>query len=112
MKFKLFDDLKLIMEMLSLYFKDEINVINDYIGENKYQLNYKKVIEEYSSDYNYDDKYNRLNLISIYDNMFYSEPMFHYRCYSDYDLHYYSYIHTKRGYTVGKLPKRYYYSNG
>lgn len=111
MKFKLSNKL-ISMEILSLYFKDEISIINDYMGLNKYQLNYKKVMDEFKYSCYYCDINNKLDLMYSYNNMIYSKSMFHYRSCSGYNLQYYNYIRTKRGCTVGELPKRYYYSNG
>ena len=36
-------------------------IIIDYMGENKYQLNYKKCIKEYSILYTYYNQYNNLD---------------------------------------------------
>lgn len=93
------------MEFLPLLPELKLIVI-DFMGENKYQLNYKKVLEEYQSNYRFIDYYmcpSKIDTCKMYCYRYlylYINPVYNQK-----------YIYNQEDIIVSLLPKRYYYSN-
>lgn len=83
--------------------KDVLSLIEDYMGENKYQLNYKKVMEEYKLK----TEINSWN--DEFSHIYIHEHYFNYRKLSDIDMYINGNvcIYNNKGYTGYNLPEDY-----
>lgn len=92
------------MEFLSLLSELKLIVI-DYLGENKYQLNYKKLIEEYKCSYRWDYS---VNFGRLFDNYNEIEPNnWKIYCYRNIQNIDYGVIYNQKSVIVANLPEIY-----
>lgn len=95
-----------ILTDYKLFNKDVNSLIKDYMGENTYQLNYKKVIEEYHLNC----EYNNNNYLTVWVKN--GVRIINYRWLHIYNIQYRNYdkyiINIYSGRSIALLPKNYY----